>query len=96
MIVSALIFGFGASDLVAKGTSLITMIPGSLSGTAGNLRRGNVDLKAAAIIGGTSCLNTPLGAWTARVVDPRLASTLFVGVVSVIATQMVVQALHHR
>ena len=44
VVVPALMLLFGTSDLIAKGTSLLMMIPTAVSGTIGNLRRGNVDL----------------------------------------------------
>ena len=45
VVVPALMLLFGTSDLVAKGTSLLMMIPTAVSGTVGNVRRGNVDLR---------------------------------------------------
>lgn len=51
IVVPVLMLGFGTSDLVAKGTSLLMMIPTAVSGTIGNLRHHNVDLVAAALIG---------------------------------------------
>ena len=51
IVVPALMLLFGTSDLIAKGTSLLMMIPTAISGTVGNFRRGNVDLPAAALIG---------------------------------------------
>ncbi len=56
---------FGTSDLVAKGTSLLMMIPTAVSGTVGNIRRRNVDLVAAALVGVAACTTTALGAWAA-------------------------------
>jgi hypothetical protein len=47
IVVPALMVLFGTSDLVAKGTSLLMMIPTAVSGTVGNIRRRNVDLVAA-------------------------------------------------
>lgn len=44
VVVPTLMLAFGMSDLTARGTSLLMMIPTALSGTAGNLRRQNVDL----------------------------------------------------
>src|SRR5690625_2696726 len=61
VVVPALMLIFGASDLVAKGTSLLVLIPGSLSGTIGNLRRGNVNLRVALVIGLVSSICSPIG-----------------------------------
>ena len=96
IVVPALMVAFGASDLVAKGTSLLMMIPTALSGTAGNLRRRNVDLPVAAVVGGSACLTTALGAWIATLVDPFVANILFAIFVGVIAVQMAVRAVRGR
>lgn len=93
IVVPMLIVLFGASDLVAKGTSLLMIIPTAISGTVGNLRRHNVDLPAAAVIGVAACTTTALGARVAAVVDPAVANVLFALFVSAIAVQLTVKAL---
>src|SRR5690606_31114873 len=55
VVVPVLMFFFGSSDLIAKGTSLLMMIPGSISATLGNVRRQNVDLRAAVWVGVAAC-----------------------------------------
>lgn len=92
VVVPVLMVLFGASDLVAKGTSLLMMIPTAVSGTVGNLRRGNVDLVAAAVIGVAACTTTALGAWIATLVDPFVANMLFAAYLVVIAVQMALRA----
>jgi uncharacterized membrane protein YfcA len=77
VVVPALILLFDASDLVAKGTSLLMMIPTALSGTLGNVKRGNTDLRAAAWIAAGSCVSTAGGAQLARILDPAVATPLF-------------------
>ena len=77
VVVPGLMILFGASDLEAKGTSLLMMIPTALSGTVGNLRRKNVDLPAAIAIGIAACTTTALGAWIATLVDPFVGNVLF-------------------
>lgn len=96
IVVPTLILLFGASDLVAKGTSLLMMIPTAISGTIGNLRRGNVDLLAAALIGGAACTTTALGAWLATLLNPFAANMLFAAFLVFIATQMAFKALKSR
>ncbi|MGO1318866.1 MAG: sulfite exporter TauE/SafE family protein [Galactobacter sp.] len=93
VVVPALMLLFGVSDLVAKGTSLLMMIPTSLSGTIANFRRKNVDLVAAACIGGAGCLLAPVGTITAHVVDPRLGNILFVCFLVIIGAQMALKAI---
>lgn len=96
VVVPALMIFFGTSDLIAKGTSLLMMIPTAISGTIGNLRRGNVDLLAAALVGGAACTTTALGAWFATLLDPAVANILFAVFLVFIAVQMALRALRSR
>ena len=74
--ISALTALFGSSDLVARGTSLVMMIPGAATGTFSNVRKGLVNLRAAALIALPAIVMTPLGASLARVFSPRINSVL--------------------
>lgn len=96
IVVPALMVLFGTSDLVAKGTSLLMMIPTAVSGTIGNVRRKNVDLVAAAAVGLAACTTTALGAWIATLIDPALANALFAAFLVVITVQMAVRAIRGR
>lgn len=96
VVVPALVLLFGTSDLVAKGTSLLMMIPTALSGTIGNLRRGNVDLVAAALVGVAACTTTALGAWIATLVDPFAGNLLFAAFLVFISVQMALRAIRGR
>lgn len=77
IVVPVLMFFFGASDLTAKGTSLFMMIPGSISGTLANFRRGNVDLRAAAVVGIAASACSPLGAIFAGMIEPQVSNIAF-------------------
>jgi uncharacterized membrane protein YfcA len=96
IVVPVLIMLFGTSDLVAKGTSLFMMIPTAISGTIGNLRRGNVDLVSAAWVGLAACTTTATGAWLAAIVDPFVGNVLFAIFLVFIAAQMAVKAIRGR
>lgn len=96
IVVPALMLLFGTSDLIAKGTSLLMMIPTAVSGTIGNFRRRNVDLVAAALIGGAACTTTAFGAWIATIVDPLLGNILFAAFLTFIALQMALKAVRGR
>ncbi|MGA7149501.1 MAG: sulfite exporter TauE/SafE family protein [Microbacterium sp.] len=96
IVVPALMVLFGTSDLVAKGTSLLMMIPTAVSGTIGNVRRSNVDLVAAAVIGGAACTTTALGALLAVAVDPFVGNILFAVFLAVITVQMALRAFRGR
>ncbi len=93
IVVPALILLFGFSDLVAKGTSLLMMIPTALTGTLANMRNGNVDLRAATLVGIPACVTTFLGSLTAKAVSPGLANTLFAIFLSGVALQLLWKAL---
>ncbi|MCT9820826.1 sulfite exporter TauE/SafE family protein [Microbacterium sp. W1N] len=96
IVVPALMILFGSDDLIAKGTSLLMMIPTAISGTIGNLRRGNVDLLAAACIGVAACTTTAVGAWIATLLTPLVANILFAAFMTFIAVQMSVKAIRQR
>lgn len=68
---------FGASDLVARGTSLLAMFPNSITTSAANLKRRLAHVKTALIIGVTAAVTAPFGTWIAGAVSPRVGSILF-------------------
>lgn len=96
IVVPALTVFFGISDLVAKGTSLLMILPTSASGTVSNLRRRNVDLAAAAVIGGVAALTSFAGVAVARLTPPHLASILFGAFVVLLIARMVWHAIRAR
>lgn len=96
IVVPALLLLFGTSDLIAKGTSLLMMIPTAISGTVGNLRRRNVDLLGAALVGLSACTTTALGAWTSTLISPLVGNILFAIFLVFIALQMAVRAVRGR
>jgi uncharacterized membrane protein YfcA len=93
VVVPILMFFFGASDLIAKGTSLIMLIPGSLSGTLGNLRRGNIDLRAAVILGVAAAVLSPLGSIFATHIEPFWSNVAFSLLLVFILVQMLVKTI---
>ncbi|WP_349428770.1 sulfite exporter TauE/SafE family protein [Microbacterium sp. LWS13-1.2] len=93
IVVPALMLGFGMSDLTARGTSLLMMIPTAVSGTVGNIRRTNVDLLAAGVVGVASCATTALGVWIATLLEPQVANALFAAFLAFIAIQMAIRAV---
>ncbi len=88
IVVPALMLLFGTSDLLARGTSLLMMIPTAASGTVANLRRGNVDLPAALLVGGSACLTTALGAHAAKLMGPAASNALFAAFIVGVAVHM--------
>ena len=68
---------FGASDLVARGTSLLAMFPNSITTSAANLKRRLAHVKTALSIGVTAAVAAPLGTWIAGAVSPRVGAIMF-------------------
>ena len=68
---------FGASDLVARGTSLLAMFPNSITTSVANMKRNLVHVKAALIIGLVAAVTAPLGTWIAGEVSPRVGAIMF-------------------
>jgi len=73
---------------VAKGTSLLMMIPTAITGTIANSRRKNVDLRASVVIGLLAIPASFGGVAVAVLVPPALGSALFAALVIVIAAQL--------
>ena len=96
VVVPALMFFFGASDLIAKGTSLFMMVPGSLSGTIGNVKRGNVDLRGGLCVGLAACVASPLGLLTATSISPVASNIAFSVLLAAITVQLVVRTVRSR
>lgn len=92
-VVPALMLGFGVGDLVAKGISLLMIIPTAITGSILNVRRGNADLRAAAIIGGLAIPASIGGAALAWAVPPLVGSVLFALLVIYCAIQLTWLAL---
>ena len=68
---------FGASDLVARGTSLLAMFPDSSTASAASWKRRLAHVKTALIIGVTAAVTAPLGTWIAGEVSPRVGAIMF-------------------
>ena len=93
IVVPVLMFFFGSNDLVAKGSSLVMMIPGSISGTLGNLRRQNIDVRAALAVGIAACVAVPFSSVLATLLDPFVANVLFSLYIAFITLQMLIRKL---
>ncbi len=77
LAVPVLIAFFGVGDLIAKGTSLIAMIPTATTGTIANSRAGLVRLGDGLIVGASAVAASFGGVAIAFLLPPRLAAVLF-------------------
>lgn len=93
IMVPAFMTLFGLGDLIARGTSLVAMIPTAVSGTLTNMRSGLVDLRAALIAGIAATLAAIPGVALAFLVPPDLGGWLFAALLVVAAVQLAVRAI---
>lgn len=93
VVVPILMVWFGASDLDAKGASLVMMVPTVLSGLVAHLRRANVEVRTGLVVGGASVVSSPLGAWVAHQISAQLGAWLFAGFLLFITVTMLREVL---
>jgi len=91
--VPAMVAIFALSDLVAKGTSLLVIVPTSIVGTAANWRAKTVDVRAGLVVGLGAMIGAVPGANLALVLPPRLSGILFAALTVAVAGQLTVRAL---
>lgn len=93
IVVPILVALFGAGDLLAKGTSLLAIIPGAVTGTVRNARAGLVDVIDGSIVGVTAAVASFAGVAIASALSPQLASILFAVLLLAATVQLVVRAV---
>jgi len=93
IVVPILVALFGAGDLLAKGTSLLAIIPGAVTGTIRNARAGLVDVIDGTIVGVTAALASFGGVAIAGALSPQLATILFALLLLAATAQLVVRAI---
>ena len=90
VIVPALVVLFGVPPVVAKGTSAAVIVPTAVIGTWRNRRRGNADLRAAAIVGGAGVVTAALGGIVAEHLGDDASNVLFALLLLVVAVRLLV------
>jgi uncharacterized protein len=88
IIVPVLVVAFGIPSVVAKGTSLLVIIPTALSGTFVNRLRGNIDLTVAAIVGLSGAAAAYGGTKVSASISAELSSILFGALLVVVAIRL--------
>ncbi|WP_372594074.1 sulfite exporter TauE/SafE family protein [Actinotalea sp.] len=96
ILVPVFVVLFGYSDLLAKGTSLLAMIPTAMVGTADNLRARQVQLRSGLVVGAAATTASFVGVALAFLIPPRLSSVLFATLLLAAATQLLVRILRSR
>ncbi len=91
VLVPAVVLGFGVPAAIAKGTSLMVIVPTAVMGTWRNRSTGNVDLRLAATVGVAGAASSYLGSRLSIGMSERLSAGLFAALLLVVAARMVVQ-----
>lgn len=94
--VPILIALFGMGDLLAKGTSLIAIIPAAVVGSVGNIRGGLTRLRDGLLLGTTAVVTTVGGVALAVLIPPAVSGALFAALLIAIAGQLAVRTLGAR
>jgi uncharacterized membrane protein YfcA len=90
-MVPAMIRLFGIRPVVAKGTSAAVIIPTAVMGTWRNRKKGNADLRAAAMLGVASIVTAALGGILADKMSDDLSNVLVATLLIVVAMRLLVQ-----
>ncbi len=85
------VFGFG--DLLAKGTSLLAMIPTALSGSIANVRAKMVSVRDGLIVGIAASVASFGGVALAFIIPPGIAGVLFGALLILIVVLLSVRAI---
>jgi len=88
MLVPALVLGFGISQRVAQGTSLLATLPTAMFGAAVHRRHGNVDLGAAGRMAMGGVPGVVVGAVLALWLPQRVLAGLFGLVLAALAVRL--------
>jgi uncharacterized protein len=75
----------GMSTLVAKGTSVAVIVPTAIMGTIRNRKHANVDLRAAAIVGGFGVVTAVIGGTISDRLTDRAANIMFAALLVFVA-----------
>jgi uncharacterized membrane protein YfcA len=90
--VPALMAIFGFSDLAARGTSLLVMVPSAVAGSITNHQGGLVAWRPAMATGLTAAAAALAGGGLAVLIAPRAGNLLFAGLLAVTAVQLSIRA----
>lgn len=91
--VPAFIAIFGISDLIAKGTSLLVIIPTGIVGTVANVRGALVDVRVGLVMGAAATAASAPGVALALILPAQLSSMLFAALLLLAAAQLSIKAI---
>jgi uncharacterized protein len=95
VMVPGLVLLASLSQAVAKGTSLLVIIPTALVGTVSNLRHGQVDKRVALVAGASGVASSFVASMLSVRLDPLLSSVLFGILLVAVAVRLLLSARGH-
>jgi uncharacterized membrane protein YfcA len=96
ILVPVMVVGFSIPAAVAKGTSLFVVIPTSIMGTWRNRKKGNADLRIAAILGLAGVVSAFVAGKLSIGMSERLSNVLFAALLLAVAARMLWQEFRTR
>jgi uncharacterized membrane protein YfcA len=96
LIVPLLTIAFGLPVAVAKGTSLLVIIPTAVMGTIRNRRTGLTALRPALVVGVAGIVTAALASQLSIGLDPELSAALFGGLLVLMAARLLRTGLAAR
>jgi len=96
IMVPAMVVAFGVPAAVAKGTSLLVIVPTAVMGTWRNRTKKNADMRVAAILGLAGVVSAFLGGVISVGMSEGLSNALFATLLILVATRMIWQLVSSR
>ena len=92
IVVPVLVVLFSVPGAIAKGTSLLVIIPTAIAGTIVNFRQGNIDTAVAAVVGLTGAGAAFAGSKLATHIGAHLSSVLFAALLLLVSVRFLLPA----
>ena len=96
IMVPVLVAVFGVSDLVAKGTSLLAIIPTALTGSIANVRAKLIGVGDGVIVGAAATVASFGGVALAFLMSKQVSAILFAVLILAVVAQLTVRAIRER
>jgi hypothetical protein len=96
ILVPAMVVGFGIPAAIAKGTSLLVIVPTAIMGTWRNRKKKNADIRVAVILGLGGVVSAFVGGNISVGMSETLSNVLFAILLVVVAARMLWQLAHSR
>lgn len=96
IMVPAMVVGFGIPAAIAKGTSLLVIVPTAVMGTLRNRSKRNADIRVAVILGLSGVVSAFIGGNISVGMSESVSNVLFAALLTAVAARMVWQLVISR